>query len=493
MHFLKQVLAAMLALAITFPFSAHAPAQYLSRADVVRILYEMEPNPPEIPPPFSDVEPDDYAIGWAAAEGIVAGCGENMFDPDSMIKREQMAIILYNYHRRQGYEMRTSDISQYQGAEFVAPYARTAMEWLITGDGLRLINGGILSGEQATRADLDYALVALRENRLFQERTQEQIAATYASVPWGTPIYAEPSQTSNVVTRYQTYTHMFVAGESGDFYLVHLPGGIAGYLYKVGATLEHETITPPTVTHVKNNLTEDKTRKALEALQQQYPDGMYWNNPAGTELDTKRNDQDTCLSSIPCNHNQTDMTCAHHVGIASAPFLYPSAMQCLGFASMISNTIFGQGAPIRVHQSWTDLKVGDMIRLIKSSHAFIVTSIDHDNDTVQVLECNRDCSTCVIRWGRTVSEAAVQSEPYDIVTRYPDVRSDGSSQVIYAVSPTVLRLDPAIDSTVLFSVAPGEFLCVIARNPDGWSLLSRENGEMGWGQISEYRNYYKVS
>lgn len=493
MHFPKVILALLLAIGLTLSFATRTAPHYLSRADVVETLYKIEQDPPKIPPTFSDVDPDDYAIGWAAAEGIVAGCGDGLFDPDSMINREQMAIILYNYYQRKGYEMRTSDISGYTDSEFVAPYARTAVEWLITGGGYRFINGGIISGEQATREDLEYALKALKENKLFQIKTQKEITATYATVQWGTPFYAKPDRTSNVVVTYQTYTHMFVADDVGNFYLVHLPGGITGYLYKEGVTLEQETIVPPAVTNVINNPTENKTQQALEQLKLQYPDGKHWNNTTGIQLDTTKNNHDTLLSNTPCNHNYTDSTCAHHVGISSVPFLYPSAMQCLGFASMISDSIFGQGAPIRIHQNWDELKIGDMIRLIQTGHAVIVTSIDRTNETIQVAECNRDFNTCTIHWGRTVTKQQVESEPYDIVTRYPDLRSDGSSQVIYAVSPTTLHLDPSITSTAIYKVVPGEFLCVIARNADGWALLSRENGEQGWGELIEYKNFYKVS
>jgi len=55
---------------------------------------------------FSDVKPDSiYApyIEWAYQAGIVKGIGNNMFDPDRNITREEIAMIFANYAKATGY------------------------------------------------------------------------------------------------------------------------------------------------------------------------------------------------------------------------------------------------------------------------------------------------------------------------------------------------------------------------------------------------------
>ena len=54
---------------------------------------------------FSDVPAGQWytsAVEWAADMGIVAGIGNNMFDPNANITREQMAVMLNNYVKYKG-------------------------------------------------------------------------------------------------------------------------------------------------------------------------------------------------------------------------------------------------------------------------------------------------------------------------------------------------------------------------------------------------------
>ncbi|MDR3278705.1 MAG: S-layer homology domain-containing protein, partial [Oscillospiraceae bacterium] len=51
-------------------------------------------------PPFGDVDPEKYYapyIAWAAENGLVLGVGENRFEPDRAIKREELAVVFTRY------------------------------------------------------------------------------------------------------------------------------------------------------------------------------------------------------------------------------------------------------------------------------------------------------------------------------------------------------------------------------------------------------------
>jgi hypothetical protein len=78
------------------------PNGTLTRAMLVTILYRLE-NQPDMTgyeSPFTDVPSGQYytnAVLWAQVYGIVSGVSENKFAPNVKITREQIAAILYKY------------------------------------------------------------------------------------------------------------------------------------------------------------------------------------------------------------------------------------------------------------------------------------------------------------------------------------------------------------------------------------------------------------
>jgi hypothetical protein len=53
---------------------------------------------------FSDVEPVSYYapyVEWARQQGVVQGVGDNLFSPDAVATREQLAVIVSNYVKTQ--------------------------------------------------------------------------------------------------------------------------------------------------------------------------------------------------------------------------------------------------------------------------------------------------------------------------------------------------------------------------------------------------------
>ena len=78
------------------------PYTVMSRAMVVRILYNKSGNPEVTGDSsgFTDVNKSDWyftAVKWAYENGYASGVGNNRFDPNADVTREQFAQFLYNY------------------------------------------------------------------------------------------------------------------------------------------------------------------------------------------------------------------------------------------------------------------------------------------------------------------------------------------------------------------------------------------------------------
>ena len=113
---------------------AFAPSMPTSRAMVVTMLYRLAGEPSvQADMDFDDVAPGKWysdAVLWASANGIVEGYGEGIFGPHYQVTREQMAAIFYRWALAMGADTSASaDISGYEDADGIHPWAREAMEW----------------------------------------------------------------------------------------------------------------------------------------------------------------------------------------------------------------------------------------------------------------------------------------------------------------------------------------------------------------------------
>lgn len=149
--------------------TAFDPAENLSRAMMVTILYRLDGSPEAAGGGFDDVERGSWyenAVIWADANGIVNGYGNGIFGPDEDITREQMAAVLYRYAAYEGYSLTASgDLSAFRDASAISGYAESAMGWAV---GSSLISGkgdGILDpAGTATRAEVAQILMNFCEN-----------------------------------------------------------------------------------------------------------------------------------------------------------------------------------------------------------------------------------------------------------------------------------------------------------------------------------------
>ena len=113
----------------------------MSRAMLTTVLFRYADETPG-ESSFADVKKEDWfagAVGWAAEKGIVTGVGENRFDPESDITREEFLVMLYRFCNVYGIGDSTSQsLDRFQDSENVSDWAKDAVMWacsnnLITG------------------------------------------------------------------------------------------------------------------------------------------------------------------------------------------------------------------------------------------------------------------------------------------------------------------------------------------------------------------------
>lgn len=150
--------------------SRFSPNGTLTRAMLSQILYAMEDKPAVSgAATFSDVAAGAWyadAVNWTAAQGIVAGMGENSFAPDAPVTREQLSLILYGYARYKGYDTSASvSLSGYADRDSVAVWAADSMGWAVSEGLISGRPGGYLDpAGTATRAEVAQILMNFCED-----------------------------------------------------------------------------------------------------------------------------------------------------------------------------------------------------------------------------------------------------------------------------------------------------------------------------------------
>ncbi|MBD5134080.1 MAG: S-layer homology domain-containing protein, partial [Clostridiales bacterium] len=128
--------------------------------------------------------------------------------------------------------------------------------------------------------------------------------------------------------------------------------------------------------------TPQQAYQAMIALKAQYPEGTSWSNS---------------------NYY------AWHGG------LYSGGYGCAGFAFMLSDAAFGSLPARRLTQfAFSDVQVGDILRLDNDTHSVIVLEVHGDH--VVITEGNYNYS---VHWGRQLTAAEVLAADY-VITRYPE-------------------------------------------------------------------------
>ena len=170
------------------------------------------------------------------------------------------------------------------------------------------------------------------------------------------------------------------------------------------------------------NLAEQGVQTRLELLEDYFPNGMYWNHIGVDTSEMTADEIAMCVTDTPCNHSVYGYgNCNIYNGLMDDFFpQYGDETQCLGYASIISDLLFGYDAPITEFYDFDELRIGDHIRMGWYEHSMIVTDIDWDTDTITVTEVNADYENCQISWGRQITRSELLGMEGDLTyyTRY---------------------------------------------------------------------------
>lgn len=163
-------------------------------------------------------------------------------------------------------------------------------------------------------------------------------------------------------------------------------------------------------------ITEEEAAATLESLRDTFPEGAYWNHVGVEDWD------EFTVTDSPCQHDlYWDAYCNTYTGGIQELFPQFEPMeQCLGFAALLSDLVFGEDAPVSTFTDYTRLRVGDHIRLELTEHSMVVLTVDGEGITV--VECNSDYEHCRISWDRFLSwdDLAATSYEMECITRYEE-------------------------------------------------------------------------
>ena len=158
------------------------PQTTMSRAMVVTVLHRIEGVPAAIPSTFKDVPAGTWytdAVAWAAANGIVNGYDQNTFCPFNDVTREQIALILFRYADKKGYDVsKRGDLKKYEDSSDASDWAKDAMAWANT-EGLivGLDHTTIAPKANATRAQV--ATIFMRFCEKYRRQNPEEHNDSY--------------------------------------------------------------------------------------------------------------------------------------------------------------------------------------------------------------------------------------------------------------------------------------------------------------------------
>ncbi len=196
-----------------------------------------------------------------------------------------------------------------------------------------------------------------------------------------------------------------------------LEDGRTGFLY--GETLFpiQEDGTPSA-----QSLTAQRISSRMSALYEKLPQGKYWNH-MGEESD---GEDPFSVTDIPCEHSiYGEVYCNFYDGKTLEYFPeYGTLSQCMGFASFLSDQLFGEDSGLSLFYDIDRLQIGDHIRLYEYEHSMIV--VKKDENSITVAEVNENYEDCLISWNRVIFFDELEGLSWDstYATRYPMYRNE---------------------------------------------------------------------
>lgn len=166
-------------------------------------------------------------------------------------------------------------------------------------------------------------------------------------------------------------------------------------------TKEYVTASVENSDNYPQNWIGDFNNKII-ILQNIFPSGKYWNHMGKEATSGNETNNIYSVTDIPCNHMKNgECYCNAHYGKSNDVYPYDATCtQCRGFASLLSDLIFGEDAPVRYFEDYDELRIGDQARIDGDYHTVFI--IDKTDEYVIVAEYNRDLQSCKIEWGRKI-------------------------------------------------------------------------------------------
>lgn len=140
-----------------------APGGKMQRCMMTTVLHRLAGEPAmSYSPLFQDIADGQwYTAGtvWAGQNGVVSGVGNGRFAPFANITRQEIAVILYRYAGRMGYDVSASaGLDGFTDAGSVDVWGRDAVSWAVGAGILNGNNGQLLPRGDATRAEVSAML-----------------------------------------------------------------------------------------------------------------------------------------------------------------------------------------------------------------------------------------------------------------------------------------------------------------------------------------------
>jgi hypothetical protein len=107
-----------------------APTDTMTRAMAITVLYRLAGSPAvEGTSEFSDVAQDYYtdAVIWGAENGIVLGCEDGLFRPDTAVSRQEFATLIARYISKAGLEIGQEQTVSFTDEDSIQSYAQDAV------------------------------------------------------------------------------------------------------------------------------------------------------------------------------------------------------------------------------------------------------------------------------------------------------------------------------------------------------------------------------
>lgn len=156
------------------------------------------------------------------------------------------------------------------------------------------------------------------------------------------------------------------------------------------------------------SITEEEAYDEIIALADEYPEGRPWTN------------DDIYWSNIYIGNT--------HMGGAG----------CHGFALIVSDAVFGHN-PTQVYTDYTQLRVGDVLRINNDTHTVVVLEDHLDEGYIVVTEGNYNSS---IHWGRRISESSLEQGFVYGYTRYVEDNRERVRAFVKRLYLNVLERNP---------------------------------------------------